>query len=229
MLAMADLFELVDLMIGADGHGRLAGSSPHFYVFRTPERAVCRCHVRLEDGVVSTLEDTVLAPHKRPRDAALQFGRALNLLASVAPLRSVRAGPLYRIRQAPGGGDAATRITRANADLLRGGLDEWLPDVGTQDPMYAVVVEGRAVSICASVRASDDAHQAGVETLREYRGRGFAAGAVAAWAGSVLQLGASAFYATTFDNVPSQGVARRLGMTLVGAELFVDCDFAEGE
>jgi predicted GNAT family acetyltransferase len=89
--------------------------------------------------------------------------------------------------------------------------------------MSAMVVDGRAVSICASVKASTAAHCAGVETLPEYRGRGLAALAVAGWARTVLATGATPFYGTTFDNLPSQNLARRLSLRLIGSEFSVEC------
>ena len=97
---------------------------------------------------------------------------------------------LYSARRAePGPILLATRITPANAELLRGGLDEWLPDVASGLPMCAAIVDGRAVSLCASVDAARGAHAAGVETLPAYRGRGLASQAVAAWAQAVLERG----------------------------------------
>jgi predicted GNAT family acetyltransferase len=88
--------------------------------------------------------------------------------------------------------------------------------------------DGRAVSLCASVIAVDEAHAAGVETLPAYRQRGLAADAVAAWAGAVLRMNATPFYGTTFDNLASQGVARRLSMKLEGSEFSVECALGSG-
>ena len=221
---MADLFELIELMVDA---GRRADATPDFYVFRTTQRAVCYCGPRLAGDVVRALESAVGRERGRPRDWPLEYGRYLRRLESVAPVKSVRAGPLFRLTAPPAGGEAAVRITPGNADLLRGGLDEWLPDVASGRLICAVVVGGRAVSICASVRVGGPAHAAGVETLPEFRGRGLAAQAVAAWARRVLESGGAPFYGTTFDNLASLGVARRLGMPLVGSEFSVECDFGE--
>jgi predicted GNAT family acetyltransferase len=85
----------------------------------------------------------------------------------------------------------------------------------------AALVEGRAVSVCASVRASEAAHCAGVETSPVYRSRGLAPRVVAAWAKLVRTRGAEPFYATTFDNMASQIVACRLGLNLIGSEFSI--------
>jgi GNAT superfamily N-acetyltransferase len=146
------------------------------------------------------------------------------VLSSIAPLKAVRAGLLYSFPAELGSGYAAVSIGRDNAELLLGGLDEWRSGVAAGLPMLATLADGRAVSICASVKASNSAHCAGVETLPAYRGRGFASQAVAAWANAVRAAGAEPFYGTTFDNEPSHGVARRLGLILIGSEFSIECE-----
>jgi GNAT superfamily N-acetyltransferase len=223
---MANVFELIDRMVGSDARDRLTGAGPHLYVFRTTDSVLCRCHADLGIDVAESLERVALTERGRQRDWPRQYGEYLAILASVGPVKAVRAGLLYRVVDPPEG--VATRITRANADLLRDGLDEWLPDVDAGRLIYATVVDGRAVSICASVNTVEEAHAAGVETLPSYRLRGLAAQAVAAWAGAVLRMNATPFYGTTFDNLASQGVARRLAMQLVGAEFSVECALVNG-
>ncbi len=142
---MTHVFELVDRLVGPDRLGRLTGSKPHLYVFRTTDAVLCRCHVDLSSGVAASLERIALAPRGRQRDWPREYGQYLAILASFAPVTAVRSGMLYRIVDPPEG--TATRITRANADLLRDGLDEWLPAVDADRLIYAAIVDGRAVSI----------------------------------------------------------------------------------
>lgn len=87
--------------------------------------------------------------------------------------------------------------------------------------MIAALSGERAAAVCASVRVSEGAHCAGVETAPKYRGRGLAGLAVAGWAKLVRAHGAEPFYATTFDNIPSQRVARSVGMNLIGSEFSI--------
>jgi GNAT superfamily N-acetyltransferase len=221
---VADLFGIVDRMIGVDAAGRLAGAGPHFHVFRTAEQAVGRRHTHLSDRVRAELDRLAARPRGRPSAWAEEYADCLRVLATVAPLKAVRAGPLFTIGSRPEGGETAVQITPDNAGLLRGGLDEWLPDVAAGVLMFAVLADGKAAAVCASVKAWEAAHVAGVETAPSQRGRGLASRAVAAWAREVLRLGATPVYGTTFDNLASQGVARRLGMTLVGSEFSVTLD-----
>jgi len=102
---------------------------------------------------------------------------------------AIRAGPLYAFPDdlAPSG--ACTAINESNAYLLHDGLEEWLPEVASSQPFFAAIEGDRAVAVCATVNASRKAHCAGVETLAGYRGRGFAANAVAGWACAVRASG----------------------------------------
>jgi hypothetical protein len=117
----------------------------------------------------------------------------------------------------------STAIDGSNAHLLHDDLAEWLPDAAGGGPFFAAIEDDRAVAVCVTVNSSRRAHSAGVETVAAYRGRGFAGSAVADWAHAVRALGCTPFYATTFDNISSQLVARRLNLPLVGSEFSVHC------
>jgi len=213
--------ELFDRMLASDQQGRITGPGPHLHVLRTTDAVLFRCHADLDIDTARSLERIAMAERGRQRDWPHDYAQYLNILSSVGTLRAVRSGLLYRVVDPPTG--ISTQITRANADLLRGGLDEWLPDVEAGQLMFAAVVDGCAASVCATVREAHGVHAAGVETAPSYRRRGLAAHAVAAWARAVLRSGATPLYGTSFDNLASQGVARRLKMELVGSEFSVDC------
>jgi hypothetical protein len=218
---MTAVFELVDRMLRLDRQGRITGSGPHLHVLRTPEAVRCRCHADLGADIAEALGRLAHAERGRQRDWPHDYARYLAILATFGPVQAVRSGMLYRVLNPPE--SAAIKITTANADLLRGGLNEWLPDVAAGRLVYAMVVDGRAASLCASVNQAEGVHEAGVETLPSHRRSGLAAQTVAGWARAVLGLGAVPLYGTTFDNLASQGVARRLGMELVGSEFSVEC------
>src|SRR5439155_1446662 len=161
-------------MFASDERGRLTGHAPHLYLLRTRESLICRCHADLADAVVDALDGLARRPRGRPRECGREYADYARVLSSVAPLKALRAGMLYSFPARLESADTAVSIGNDNAELLLGGLDEWLPDVAAGLPMMAMLADGRAVSICASVNASTSAHCAGVETLPAYRGRGLA-------------------------------------------------------
>jgi hypothetical protein len=126
---------------------------------------------------------------------------------------------VYRFPDVLSPADGTVRIDGANAALLAPLLRPWLPDVAACQPMIALVVDARAVSVCCSVRRTDDAHDAGVETAAAFRGRGYARRVVAAWALAVRDLDRVPFYSTSWQNDASRGVARALGLVPFGSDL----------
>lgn len=215
--------DLAETMFATDARGRLVGQAPHLHVLRAPERVIARCHADVPDETAARLIDLAERPRGRPGQWAREYADYADILQKVATLQAIRTGPLYRFPKVIEAVGDAIAIREDNADLLLGGLDEWRPDVAAGLPMVAVVVDGRAVSICASVNASKAAHCAGVETLAAYRGKGLAAQTVSAWARQVRTVGAEPIYGTTFDNLSSQGVARRLGLDLMASEFSIEC------
>jgi RimJ/RimL family protein N-acetyltransferase len=95
--------------------------------------------------------------------------------------------------------------------------DEW-DDLlaGKLGPWGMVVVDGQVVSICHSARLSERGAEAGTWTHKDFRGRGYAAAATAAWAALFAGSGKTLFYSTDGDNRPSQRVAERLSLPLIG-------------
>ena len=77
------------------------------------------------------------------------------------------------------------------------------------------------MSVCRSVRITPAAHEAGVETLPAFRGRGYAPDVVAGWARVVQSLGAMPFYSTSWENTASQAVAKKLHLVPYGTDFHV--------
>ncbi len=161
-------------------------------------------------------------PTRAPLSQQPHCGDALRtLLARGAAEQRIWSGPAYCIDpDAVSVAPSAVRVTANDTALLRT-FPDWRDEVPFREPFIVVVDGGRAVALCCSVRITAAAHEAGVETLPESRGRGFASQAVAAWATAVAALGAAPLYSTSTDNVASQGVARRLGMHRIGFDFHI--------
>src|SRR6185503_16621296 len=96
--------------------------------------------------------------------------------------------------------ETAVSVTRENAGLLQPLLSAWMPDVATCQPMFVLPIDGRAVAICASVRITPEAYEAGVDTAPAHRGHGYAGHVVAAWAAAVREMGRVPLYSTSWQN-----------------------------
>lgn len=96
----------------------------------------------------------------------------------------------------------------------------WIGAVGERGrPMCVSRNESREiVAVCHAARSTARAAEAGVETASEYRGRGLAAAVVAGWAAVVRAEGRVPVYSTSWSNLPSRAVARRLGLAMFGED-----------
>jgi hypothetical protein len=94
-------------------------------------------------------------------------------------------------------------------DSFKGWTADELPG---RSPILAMVEDGAPKSICFCARASDVAAEAGVETAPQFRGRGMAGLATAAWAAAIRASGRTPIYSTSWSNGPSRAVARKLGL-----------------
>ena len=84
-------------------------------------------------------------------------------------------------------------------------------------PWAMAVEDERVVSICHTpIAMSAEAAECGAWTDPDWRGRGYAAATVAAWASILHPTGRELFYSTDAENVSSQRVAERLGLRLIG-------------
>ena len=210
----------MEALYGHDARGRITSSNewrpapaPRFHLGRTSEGLVRRFRADLPDALCEEL--TALGGDE---------SAIARTLAARAPVERIWTGPAYALPAdvAPRPGARVVAISPANADLLRGGFEAWLDDVPHRQPFLAALGrDGRAVAVCASVRITDAAHEAGVETLSAARGRGHAVDVVAAWAAEVRRAGALALYSTASDNAASQRVAAKLGARSIGADFHV--------
>ncbi len=89
----------------------------------------------------------------------------------------------------------------------------WAADeIPDASPIVAVMVDGRAVSVCFCARRADFAAEAGLETALAFRGRGLAPRVAAAWALAMRASGRTPLYSTSWSNGASLAVARKLGL-----------------
>ncbi|CAG7615180.1 kasugamycin N-acetyltransferase AAC(2')-IIb [Paenibacillus allorhizosphaerae] len=196
--------------------------APRFFLGRTTEgKAICRFRYDVPATLVEPLEQ-LCADEPSVKDFQTKpkhFDAYMKLLQS----ERFTMGPCFVI---PVVETVSTMqvvsITRDNiAEYLLDGF-EWLAsEIDYGQPCIARVDESRVVSNCRSVRITSNAHEAGLETLEPFRGRGYAAAVVAEWAKAVRKAGSVPLYSTSWDNFASQRVATKLDLSFYGVNFTV--------
>lgn len=215
-----------------DGAGRLRHineqplrPAARVFIGRARDGLVCRWRYDVPDPLVQAIAQLVATtPHHPdladPATTTVHLNALRGILERQAPVEAVWHGPAYVFPNAPQTRpDGVARITAANRDLLQTGFPGLVPWLAESEPCVAVIHDGAAVAVCFSSRTSARAAEAGVETLPAFRGRGYATRAVTGWAAAVREQGRLPLYSTSWDNLASQGVAKRVGLRLYGVDL----------
>lgn len=199
-------------------------TAPRFFFGRSSEGNLWRCRYDLPEHTVRKLEE-LAADEPVHQDLGVEprnFRAFLEALRTDGEIPSADSGPAYRFPKELSTPPNVTRITRSSLHLLR----RMVPDLEevewgfeAREPRLAVIEDGVAVSLCFSARLTERAAEAGVETLEEYRGRGHAPAVVAAWAHAISATGRIPLYSTSWENLASQAVVRKLGLVQYGADL----------
>ncbi len=110
-------------------------------------------------------------------------------------------------------------------DVERRGWSPSLRDMGFTGvgdlwPPWCATLDGEVIaSLAFAARLGDAGAEIGVATAPEFRHRGFAAAATAAWSSLPTLENLALFYSTQKANISSQRVAARLGLRRIGASL----------
>ena len=220
----------VEVLFTLDGRGRMrsanesgGGAAPRFFLGQTSEGNQHWFRDDLEDDMVRQLESLCEREPIRTdlHGPPANSGRYEALLAEHSPIESVWAGPAYYVAEEIEAPETTVLISEDDRDLLSPFLEDWFDDVSDCQPFAVALQDGRAVSLCATVRTTAKADEAGVDTHPDFRGHGFAGQVVATWAEAVHQLGRVPLYSTSWQNTASQAVARKLGLVQFGTDLHI--------
>jgi RimJ/RimL family protein N-acetyltransferase len=226
------LMELhINTLFCCDADGRLrcvneAGDppAPLFFMGRTLEKNFWRFRYDLPAATIQKLEELcqsepLTADLASPPQTYAAIKAVLGEYAARQEQKEYR-GPAYWIPEGNHTPANVVLISEANADLVQDTFPWVLPL--TQDkeagPVAAAIEQDRAVSVCFCSRRPMQATEAGLETLPAFRGKGYATAAVALWAAAVRRQGTMPLYSTSWDNLASQAVARKLQMALYGED-----------
>lgn len=201
--------------------------APRVFVGRTLAGNVSRFRFDLPAGLVERLAALIASePDARSEDELEQppgfLPEMIELLSEQAAVEQVWHGPAWTFPESfHGAGTPVTNVDGTNAEVLARWFPWLIEELDDSWPCFAVIDGGDAVAVCRSVRTTAQAVEAGVETVEAYRGRGYASSVVHAWAVAVRNYGLVPLYSTSWDNLASRGVARRLGLPLFGADLHI--------
>lgn len=211
-----------------DARGRMVCSNepdgqpaPRVFLGCTADSRVVRFGQTVPDSLAQRVAEAVEGQpmDDRLRVPAPTLTAVREALERHAPVSEESGGPAFRFPEPIPRAGGAIQVTDSNLEVVRETFPWLITELAAWWPCFAVVHDGAAVSVCFSSRIGADACEAGVETLAGFRGRGYAAAVTAAWAAAVRRSGRIPLYSTVWDNRASQGVARRLGLIMFGADL----------
>lgn len=159
------------------------------------------------------------------KDLAAFVSRLEQTLAQHAPSGTpseIRTGPAYSFPDSPAAPAGAVLMQPGQEAPLAATFPFTATWLRESWPCYAMLDGDRVVAICDSARRTAHVAEAGVDTLPEYRGRGYAALVTAAWAKAIRAAGITPVYSTSADNHASQAVARKLGLREFGWDVQVE-------
>lgn len=196
-------------------------AAPRFFLGRTAEGSEWRFRYDLAADLVEELEAACREELIGEEFLVPPYGsvRYEALLARRAAIEKRWAGPAYRFPDRIAPPSEVIVITEKNSDLIGSRMSAWSDGIVVGQPFLTVIVADEVVSVCCSLRTTSTAHEAGVETAEGFRGRGYGARVVGAWARAVRDLDRIPLYSTSWDNDPSRALAKRLGLVRFGTDL----------
>ena len=194
--------------------------APRLFLGRTREGNVWRFRADLPEPLCEELDALCSSepPDIKFDEPPRNLEALTQLLEDHAPVQKVSSGPAYRFTEYPTPTKEILTVTENEVEILKNGFEKLVEELSTWQPFVALVEENRVVSVCRSVRITPEAHEAGVETLPEFRGKGYAKEVVTEWARRVQAVGALPLYSTSWENSASQAVARKLKLKCYGAD-----------
>lgn len=210
-----------------DGSG---GPAPVFYLGRAGGTTIRRYRLDVPQDLIDELDALCLTEPDNGCESELpvHHEQYVRLITSRMGVGTVSAGPAYCVpdqiqcsRAAHHSAPAVLELSTDDTGVLQRWLHEWLDYLLCARPFLVAVSGESAVSVCCSVRITEQAHEAGVETAPLFRRSGYGLAAVAAWAAAVRAMGREPLYSTSWENTASLGVARKLCMTLIGVDFSV--------
>ena len=109
-----------------------------------------------------------------------------------------------------------------NRDVLKKNFKYSWENLEYLIPCSAKLIDGKAVSICRTVRKHKNVLECGVDTVDMFRGKGYGSSVVASWASRVWGSGQIPCYSTQWDNHASMALAKKLKLRQYAVDIVVN-------
>lgn len=190
--------------------------APRFFLGQTNTGRI----IRFRNDVPNNLVHEILQIMDR-YDPTDQLASVINVLEKDKRISGFWIGPAYVFNEIVTDYIDPILVTEDNKFCLEHGFSSLLSELKFREPCYMMTENNMAVSVCFSARNSDKAAEAGVETLEDYRGKGYAIRVASSWAQVIRKSQRIPLYSTSWNNYSSQSVAKRLQLHLYGTDISI--------
>ncbi|MFB9273919.1 GNAT family N-acetyltransferase [Cohnella cellulosilytica] len=190
--------------------------APRFFWGHTGSGSIVRFRSDTPERLIHDVQQ--LMSRNEPTE---QLAPVIRALEKDRGIKSLWTGPAFVFPKVVKDCTDAALVTDDNKSSLEAGFPSLLKELKLREPCFMVTENGMAVSVCFSARSSDKAAEAGVETLADYRGKGYATRVTSAWAQAIRRSRRLPLYSTSWDNYSSQSVAKRLCLHLYGTDISI--------
>ncbi|GAS80528.1 GNAT family N-acetyltransferase [Paenibacillus amylolyticus] len=190
------------------------GQAPAIFIGMTSAGSLTYYHEQLPPNLVDELGIISELP--------LDIPKLIRKVETFEPVNNVWMGPAYAFPETLDEWDLKVQlIGHEQRYLLAEHFPELKDHLHEKKPVAAYVVNGSAVAVCCSARVSIHGAEASLYTAPGYRGHGYAAETVKCWQYYVKERGRMPIYSTSWDNLASQHVARKLGLIQFGVDFSI--------
>jgi hypothetical protein len=191
------------------------GRAPRVFVARTRAGTLCRPRHDLPSALATELRRLVrdLPPLPEPTGDATVYAALRATVDADGPITHQWHGPAYAFDGPALDPHPDVVEIREERELFVGRpFEDFRTDLDHHRPLFAIVRDGMVVAAGFSARTTDREAEAGVNTHVDHRGQGYGAAVVNVWRLAIERSGRVPLYSTSYDNLSSQAVTRRLGL-----------------
>ncbi|WP_339300225.1 GNAT family N-acetyltransferase [Paenibacillus sp. FSL R5-0623] len=200
------------------------GQAPALFIGMTSAGSLIYYHEQFPPDLMDELSKDCELP--------LDIPKLIRKVETFEPVNHVWMGPVYAFPEISDEWNQKVQlIGQEQRYLLAEHFSELTDHLHEKSPVAAYVIGDSAVAVCCSARVSLHGAEASLYTAPGYRGHGYAAETVKCWQYYVKERGRMPIYSTSWDNLASQHVARKLGLIQFGVDFSIttvdlrkDCD-----